>query len=243
MADRPKIERLFCVYFSERCRADEGKSAFQETMESVKCVVMGDGGTGKTCLCLSFAEDRFYGEYVPTVFDNYSVTMLAEDPGKKQSKTTPINLGLWDTAGQEEYDRLRPLSYPGTDAFVVAFSLTSETSLNNVRSRWLPELKRFNPDTPFILVGTKKDLVGKFDNPALPDDMQNHKVPPIEKQREAAQKLADESGAAAYIECSALTQENVKQVFQQVVQTALEDRTEAHQPSRRRRRRPVCSIM
>lgn len=218
-------------------------------MENVKCVVMGDGGTGKTCLCLSFAQDRFYGEYVPTVFDNYAVTMLAEEKGNKgTNKTTPINLGLWDTAGQEEYDRLRPLSYPGTDAFIVAFSLTSTTSLNNVRSRWLPELKRFNPDTPFLLVGTKKDLVDKagLDNPATsPYALQEdaNALPPIEKQRQAAQQLADDTGAAAYLECSALTQENVKTVFQRLVETVLKDRNEQHQPTRRRRKREVCSIM
>src|SRR5579859_5546667 len=47
----------------------------------------------------------------------------------------PINLGLWDTAGQEDYDRLRPLSYPQTDVFLICFSLVSPPSLENVKNK------------------------------------------------------------------------------------------------------------
>merc|ERR1712087_739652 len=70
----------------------------------------------------------------------------------------PINLGLWDTAGQEDYDRLRPLSYPQTDVFLVAFSLISRASFENVKQKWWPELKHHCPGVPMILVGTKIDL-------------------------------------------------------------------------------------
>lgn len=47
----------------------------------------------------------------------------------------PINLGLWDTAGQEDYDRLRPLSYPQTDVFLICFSVVSPPSFENVRTK------------------------------------------------------------------------------------------------------------
>merc|ERR1719436_1684089 len=70
----------------------------------------------------------------------------------------PINLGLWDTAGQEDYDRLRPLSYPQTDVFLVCFSVISMNSYENVKSKWVPEIQHHAPGVPLLLVGTKSDL-------------------------------------------------------------------------------------
>lgn len=82
---------------------------------------------------------QFPSEYVPTVFDNYAVTvMIGEDP---------YTLGLFDTAGQEDYDRLRPLSYPQTDVFLVCFSVTSPASFENVREKWFPEVFRLGDRT------------------------------------------------------------------------------------------------
>merc|ERR1711988_1691512 len=110
----------------------------------------------------------FPGEYIPTVFDNYSANVMVD--GRS------IQLGLWDTAGQEDYDRLRPLSYPQTDVFLVAFSLISRPSFDNIKAKWVPELAHHNPTTPMILVGTKQDL---RDDPATIDKLKEKNQTPI----------------------------------------------------------------
>jgi len=125
--------------------------------------------------------------------------------------------GLWDTAGQEDYDRLRPLSYPQTDVFLICFSVISPSSFENIQNKWYPEIKHHAPGVPFILVGTKVDLRA---DPDTQRKMQERGHTPVTLQ--AGNAKASELGAFKYLECSALTQEGLKQVFDDAIRCVLE---------------------
>lgn len=132
-------------------------------------VVVGDGGCGKTSLLVVYQKKAFpqvspkrnapsiqtdvvfLQRYVPTVFENY-IANVPLDTGKI------VELALWDTAGQEDYDRLRPLSYPETDVVLICFAINLRTSFTNVQDRWLPEVTHFCENVPKLLVGTKLDF-------------------------------------------------------------------------------------
>lgn len=170
-------------------------------MKSIKCVVVGDGAVGKTSLLISYTTNQFPEDYVPTVFDNYSANVMVGDE--------KVTINLWDTAGQEEYDRLRPLSYTQTDIFLVCFSVVEPSSFQNVKNKWTPEIRHHTPkDTKVLLVGTKSDL---REDPHAMDELEEQGLQPVSEQE--AIQLAKSSGFVGYLECSAASQKGVRDVF------------------------------
>jgi len=173
-----------------------------------KLVIVGDGACGKTCLLIVFSKDQFPEVYVPTVFENYVADI--EVDGKQ------VELALWDTAGQEDYDRLRPLSYPDTDVILMCFSIDSPDSLENIPEKWTPEVRHFCPNVPIILVGNKKDL---RNDQATIKELSKMKQQPV--ALEEGKSMSEKIGAYAYLECSAKTKEGVRDVFETATRAAL----------------------
>jgi len=186
-----------------------------------KLVIVGDGACGKTCLLIVFSKDQFPEVYVPTVFENYVADI--EVDGRQ------VELALWDTAGQEDYDRLRPLSYPDTDVILMCFSIDSPDSLENIPEKWTPEVRHFCPNVPIILVGNKKDL--RNDENTKRELMKMNQAP---LKHDEGKRMADTINAVAYLECSAKTKEGVREVFEQATRAALVVR---------RKKRKVCKLL
>ncbi|KAJ9108872.1 hypothetical protein QFC21_000192 [Naganishia friedmannii] len=179
-----------------------------------KLVVVGDGGCGKTCLLTVFAEQRFPEEYVPTVFENLcKLTTSPLDPSKT------VELALWDTAGQEDFDRIRPLSYAGVDVVLIVFAVNYRTSLDNVVDKWAPEISHFTPSTPLLLIGTKTDLRSSPTELGLLRAQGTSPITALE-----GDQVAKEIGARGYLECSALTGEGVQEVFREALRVCLKGR-------------------
>jgi len=191
----------------------EGKD--YSSSKRIKLVVVGDGAVGKTSLLISFATGKFPTEYVPTVFENYTTPM--------DFQGDTILLHLWDTAGQEDYDRLRPLSYPGTDVILLCFSTISKASYNSIQEKWWPEVHHYIPTAPHILVGTKVDC-----REAQEPDPNLGKFDPI--TTEMGEDMAKQIGAIKYIEVSSRTRFNLDEVFKQAVKITLDSHGDTSAP-------------
>ena len=171
---------------------------------SVKCMVIGDGGVGKTSLIMTYTQGEFPCPYVPIVFDSNRMQVKIDE--------LMFALNIWDTGGGEEYHRLRPLSYPGTHIFLVCFSVAEPVSFKKVEEYWVPEIKAHCPNTPFILLGTKVDL--RVDRATL--DMLTEKQREL-VSKEEGRRMAESLEAVKYLECSSLTREGVKNVFEEAI--------------------------
>lgn len=141
------------------------------------------------------------------MFDNYETNVQLD------GKT--IYLGLWDTAGQEGYDRLRPLSYPQTDVFLICFSINSPNSFTNIEQKWKPELAHHAAGVPFLIVGTKSDL--REDEAQVAALKEKGKYKTFDELQDSAKQM----GAEKYLECSALKQTGLQQVFDEAIRAAL----------------------
>lgn len=203
----------------------KGKETWTEKLEKmtallVKCVVVGDGAVGKTSLLDAYTQHTFTSEYVPTIFDNLSVMTTIDNQ--------VIQLSLWDTAGQDDYDRLRPLSYPQTDVFILCYSVVSPPSLAHVRLKWVPELRYYCPQVPILLVGTKMDLI---DDLEMCRRLQNRGYQPLSLKE--GEKVSKSLQLAGHMWCSSYTGVGVDEVFSRAIRAHLLTRKDSSVKNRK----------
>ena len=189
-------------------------------MEYIKCVIVGDGSVGKTSMLISYSTNCFSEEYIPTVFDNYSVNLLKND--------RVYTLGLWDTAGQCDYDRLRPLSYNQTDVFLICYSVADKCSFENIQQKWTLEIKHHCPNVPYLLIATKIDL--RDDRILLCDSNSESDF----VSHEDGLIMKNNINAIKFVECSSKNQLNIRHIFDIVVDIYIEQK---NKNTRRRKKR------
>ncbi|XP_050539314.1 ras-like GTP-binding protein RhoL [Daktulosphaira vitifoliae] len=184
---------------------DRKLSERKNKVRPLKITAVGDGMVGKTCMLITYTTKQFPTEYVPTVFDNFADNLVID--GQE------YNMCLWDTAGQEDYERLRPLSYTNTDCFLLCFSVSSRSSFENIASKWYPEIQHHCPKVPVILIGTKTDVRQNQDGCVTSDE---------------GKKMKRKIGAVKYLECSALANEGLQNIFLEAVRAAIKVPKKSH---------------
>lgn len=173
---------------------------------NIKITVIGDGIVGKTCLLNTYITKVFPEDYIATVFEHHSEEITVDD--------ITYNVTLTDTAGQENYEKLRPLSYPNTDCFLICFSVDQDlASYEHVVVKWVPEARHYKPLTPIVLVATKIDL---RDNPSI--KCYTYKD---------GKRLKNKVKANAYVECSAKNMEGLDEVFIEAIRLIRKSRTKS----------------
>ncbi|GFF31113.1 GTP-binding protein rhoA [Aspergillus lentulus] len=201
----------------------------KQSRTRMKFVFVGDGACGKTCLLIRASKGVMPEVYVPTVFENYVCDV--------QAYGTSVEVALWDTAGQEDYDRLRPLAYPDSHGVFICFSIDSPDSLYNAQEKvkysvrqgrgeapvliaitqWINEVSHFCKDVPVFLLGCKNDL---RDDPSTIGELFKTSQCPVKPA--VAEEVGRDLGAVEYFDCSAKTGDGVDVALEKAVRHVLQ---------------------
>merc|ERR1712112_94651 len=123
-----------------------------DVLTTLKILIIGDSGAGKSSLLLRFTDDTFDPEQAATIGVDFKVKTLNVDGNRAK-------LAIWDTAGQERFRTLTPSYYRGAQGVIVVYDVTNRESFSKIEN-WLTELETYstNQDLVKMLVGNKCDL-------------------------------------------------------------------------------------
>ncbi|XP_034949938.1 rho-related BTB domain-containing protein 1 [Chelonus insularis] len=204
----------------------------QPHQELVKCVVVGDTAVGKTRLICARACNKHVSlsqlltTHVPTVWaiDQYRIYKDVLERSWEVVDNVNVSLRLWDTFGDHEKDRR--FAYGRSDVVLLCFSITNPVSLRNCKAMWYPEIRRFCPQTPVILVGCKNDLRYMYRDETYLSYFRD-KSPFVRATRKSDLVMPDQARAVArelgvhYYEASVFTYYGVNEVFENSIRAAL----------------------
>ena len=205
--------------------------------ELIKCVVVGDTGVGKTRLICAQAlgagismpeSGSAHHVHYPTVFaiDQYHVSEEIRERANFAVDGVEVSLRLWDTFGEHEFNR--KFAYQNAHVVALCFSVNSLASFRNVGANWYPEIRKYCPRVPVLLVGTQSDW--RYMCHTMSDVLRiSRKSPSLYKRiQECAlvtpdmgRQVAREIGASSYYEASVVTMFGVPEVFENAVRAAL----------------------
>ncbi|XP_078467537.1 ras-related C3 botulinum toxin substrate 1-like [Lampetra fluviatilis] len=194
-------------------------------MTEIKCIVVGDGYVGKTCLLVAYTSDVYSQHNFLPLFNSFYANVTVNGDS--------LNLHLMDTPGLEEYDRLRSICYTNVDVVQICFSLENQSSFDSIHAKWYPEVRHHCPTAPIILVGTQLDL---RDNKDTVEKLSRKMLPLITNEQGLA--LAKKIGAVKYVECSARTRNGIKTVFDETISAVLCD-----PPAKKPKSRSCCRLL
>ncbi|XP_053197379.1 ras-related protein ced-10-like [Scomber japonicus] len=186
-------------------------------MRHVRCVVVGDSAVGKTYLLYTYIKKSFPKDYISGFHDTYSTQINVDGQ--------TVSLDLSDTAGREEYDRIRPLCYNQVTVIIICFSIASPSSFENVKLKWLPEVKHYCPNVPILLVGTKSDL---RDDQEVMEKLREQNLTTVDQQQGTT--MARQIKAVKYLECASINQDRLDEVFDEAVRASISHSTTTKKP-------------
>ena len=124
---------------------------------SIKCVLLGESGTGKSSLIERFVNDTFKKGTLPTLIGSFS----SKDVFYEKENVT-IRFDIWDTAGQEKYRSINKIFYQDAQITFLVYDITFAETFRAIKDYWYSEVKENSPkDAIIFLIGNKSDLYEK----------------------------------------------------------------------------------